>query len=86
MEKEERQSQSISMDTNYPINDSTNDSTNDPTAPNGLFEGDIIPDYEMILTNYGPDVVKELEDEGILDHPLPNNDNDTGNGNFQRQW
>jgi hypothetical protein len=65
-DQEEKQS-----DSTYP---------NDPTSPNGFFEGDIIPDYESILTNYGSDVVKELEDEGILDPPPASNDNhDNGN-------
>jgi len=36
---------------------------------NDLFEGDIIPDYDMIMTNYGPDMAQELVDEGILDSP-----------------
>ena len=31
-----------------------------------LFEGDIIPDYASIMEAYGPDVVQELEDEGMV--------------------
>jgi DNA modification methylase len=36
----------------------------------GLFEGDIVPDSKTILENYGPHVLKELEDEGILNPPV----------------
>jgi hypothetical protein len=31
-----------------------------------LFEGDIVPDYASIMEAYGPDVVQELEDEGMV--------------------
>ena len=31
-----------------------------------LFEGDIIPDYESILKDYGPEVVQELQAKGLL--------------------
>ena len=34
---------------------------------NALFEGDIVPDYDSILKNYGVEVVEELKAEGILD-------------------
>ena len=34
-----------------------------------FFEGDIIPDYNMIITNYGKDVADELIAEGILKAP-----------------
>ena len=37
-----------------------------PEAGGGLFEGDIIPDYESILKGYGPEVVQELEEQGLL--------------------
>ena len=32
----------------------------------GLFQGDIVPDYESILEDYGPEVVQELEEQGLL--------------------
>jgi len=32
----------------------------------GLFEGDIVPTYDWIMENYGEQVVKELQDAGIL--------------------
>ena len=41
---------------------------------NGLFEGDIIPDHDSILKNYGNEVVEKLEEEGILDRPTTQND------------
>lgn len=44
----------------------------------GLFEGDIIPDYDSIVTNYGIEVAEELEAEGILD-PSKSNDSQKQN-------
>jgi hypothetical protein len=34
-----------------------------------LFEGDIIPDYDIIMENYGPGLAKELESEGMIEAP-----------------
>ncbi len=35
-------------------------------ASPGLFEGDIVPDYESISKAYGPKVAQELEEEGLM--------------------
>lgn len=42
----------------------------------GLFEGDIRPDYDSIMENYGKEVVEELETEGILSPPQENDQNE----------
>lgn len=52
---------------------------------NELFEGDIVPDYNTILEDYGPDVVEELIEDGILD-PLPDDDGLVYNSVMDRRW
>ena len=39
------------------------------TSEDNLFEGDIVPDYEFIMENYGPDLVEELEAKGLIEEP-----------------
>ena len=46
--------------------------TTDSETSDNLFEGDIRADYDFIMENYGPDVVEELEAEGLIEEPLHN--------------
>eukprot|EP00551_Chaetoceros_affinis_P006820 CAMPEP_0203678904 /NCGR_PEP_ID=MMETSP0090-20130426/33671_1 /ASSEMBLY_ACC=CAM_ASM_001088 /TAXON_ID=426623 /ORGANISM="Chaetoceros affinis, Strain CCMP159" /LENGTH=586 /DNA_ID=CAMNT_0050546347 /DNA_START=107 /DNA_END=1867 /DNA_ORIENTATION=- len=41
-----------------------------------LFEGDIVPDYDTIMTNYGSDVVEKLVADGLLEAPAESQETD----------